>query len=112
MRWLFTEEERSQPDFRRNWDLISQREIWPKKEALSDFLSIIAKEDLRGELNKINSKVLVVCGLNDPICPRGSAEYLGQSIKNSRVELFDNCGHMPFLTQDKKFNELAQEFLK
>jgi pimeloyl-[acyl-carrier protein] methyl ester esterase len=112
MRWLFTEEERSQSKFRENWDLIAQRKNWPRKEALSDFLSIIEKEDLRSQLNKINSKVLVICGTNDRICPLGSANYLGEHIKNSKVELFQNCGHMPFLTESKKFNDIAKDFLK
>jgi pimeloyl-[acyl-carrier protein] methyl ester esterase len=112
MRWLFTEEERSQADFRSNWDLIAKRKIWPKQEALSYFLSFIAEEDLRSELNKINSQTLIVCGTNDPICPVGSAQYLGKNIKNSKVKLLSSCGHLPFLTESKRFNGLAQEFLK
>ena len=111
-RWLFTRNERSQNDFRQIWDTVTKRSTWPKKEALGEFLSTIEREDLREELKKINIPTLVISGTNDPICPKASAEYLNRQIRNSSLELFDGCGHLPFLTQAKKFNELVYKFLK
>ncbi|MDD5006278.1 MAG: alpha/beta hydrolase [Candidatus Omnitrophica bacterium] len=112
MRWLFTNQERGQNGFREIWDAISKRKIWPKKEALGEFLNIIEKDDLRNGLKKINQPVLIISGSDDPICPVESQNYLGKEIRNSRVELFENCGHLPFLTSADKFNELIKDFIK
>jgi pimeloyl-ACP methyl ester esterase len=111
MRWLFTKEERGSNDFREIWNLVSKRTTWPDKEALGEFLDIIEKEDLRSKLSKINLPTLIISGSNDPICPIGVADYLNKQIKHSKVELFDNCGHLPFLTKPQRFNRLVNEFL-
>lgn len=112
IRWLFTKDERKQSDFRKIWSIISKRPKWPNKEALGEFLSVIEREDLRKELKNLNVPTLIISGTDDPICPRASAEYLNRQIGDSRLELFDGCGHLPFLTQAKKFNELVHNFLK
>lgn len=112
MRWLFSNREHNQSDFREVWDFISKRKVWPNKEALNEFLSVIEKEDLRKDLNKINKLTLIISGTQDPICPVQSLEFLNQQIKSSKAELFGNCGHMPFLTQPQKFNKLVKEFLE
>ena len=112
IRWLFSKAERRQSDFKEIWNLISQRKAWPKKEALEEFLSIIEQENLRSQLSKIDLPALVICGTEDPICPLESANYLGREVKNSRVELFQGCWHLPFLTESKKFNDIAKDFLK
>ena len=112
IRWLFTKDERKQSDFREIWSRISKRSKWPNKEALDEFLFVIEREDLREELKNLNTPTLIISGTDDPICPRASAEYLNKQIRDSRLELFDSCGHLPFLTQSQRFNDLVREFLK
>lgn len=111
IRWLFTKRERSQSDFGQIWDRVAKRSKWPDRGALDEFLSIIESEDLREELKKIDIPTLVISGTNDPICPRVSAEYLNRQIKGSKLELFDDCGHLPFLTKAERFNKLVSSFL-
>ena len=112
IRWLFTKDERKQSDFREIWSRISKRPKWPKKEALDEFLSVIEREDLRKELKNLNTPTLIISGTDDPICPSASAEYLNRQPRDSRLELFDKCGHLPFLTQPERFNNLVKEFLR
>ncbi|MDD5291910.1 MAG: alpha/beta hydrolase [Candidatus Omnitrophica bacterium] len=112
MRWLFTEEERRQSDYRQAWDSIAKRNSWPQKDALDEFLSAIEQEDLTNELNKIILPALIVCGTGDPICPVESVNYIGEKLKRSKAELFEGCGHLPFLTKAEKFNDLIRKFLK
>lgn len=111
MRWLFTNEERRQGNFREAWDSMADRKKWPQKEALIESLSIIEKEDLKNRLKEIDLPTLIISGTADPICPVESTGYLHSQIKYSQIELFKDCGHLPFLTQDERFNELAHSFL-
>ncbi|MBL7198079.1 MAG: alpha/beta hydrolase [Candidatus Omnitrophica bacterium] len=112
IRWLFTKQERKQRDFRQIWNVLIKRSAWPKKEAMSEFLSVIEKEDLRKELKKLNTPTLIISGTNDPICPITSIDYLSRQIKGSKTEFFEHCGHLPFLTQPQRFNRLVKEFLE
>lgn len=112
IRWLFTKQERGQGDFRQAWDLVAKRESWPKKEAMSDFLHFIVTEDVSEDLSNVNISTLIISGTNDPICPVESIDYLGSQLKSSKVELFRDCGHLPFLTQSQRFNRLTKEFLR
>jgi len=112
IRWLFTEEERRQPDYKQIWNSIAKRNSWPKKDALDEFLSVIEKEDLTDKLDKILQPALVICGTGDPICPVESINYIGEKMKSSKIELLDSCGHLPFLTKADKFNGLIRKFLR
>ena len=111
IRWLFTRQERNQGDFSEAWSRLSKKENWPRREAMGDFLSLIEKEDIRKQLVGLNIPTLIISGVNDPICPVESVDYLGRQIKNSKVELFDGCGHLPFVTRHEYFNRLTKEFL-
>ncbi|MFH1622323.1 MAG: alpha/beta hydrolase [Candidatus Omnitrophota bacterium] len=111
IRWLFTNNERSQNDFRKSWNALTDKIAWPRKEAMDEFLSIIEKEDIRASLKDLDVPTLIISGTKDPICPMESTNYLGKQINNSRVELFKDCGHLPFLTQPQRFNSLVKEFL-
>lgn len=111
LRWLFTGEERKQGDFRADWDKLSKKERWPQKEAMDDFLYVIEKEDVMQKLDNIIVPSLIVSGVGDPICPVESIDYLNKHLNNSKVELFEDCGHLPFLTKHQQFNKLVNEFI-
>lgn len=54
---------------------------------------------------------LIVWGAQDPIVPVSAAEVYQQSIKGSRLEIIDDCGHRPEVEQTDKFLALIQDFL-
>jgi len=111
IRWLFSKADRREIELRDDFEKVTKISDWPRKEALAEFLEIIERSDLRKDLGKIVTKTLVVSGTDDPICSVQSAEYLKDNINNSRIELFSGCGHLPFITQYKRFNELILSFL-
>jgi pimeloyl-ACP methyl ester carboxylesterase len=55
--------------------------------------------------------VLVFWGRQDRIIPVSHARIAGAKIPNVRVEIFENCGHMPQLEYPDRFNKLVLEFL-
>ena len=66
---------------------------------------------LLGRLNSVKTPTLVVWGKQDRIIPVTHARIAVENIPGARLELFDECGHMPMLEYPDKFNRLVMEFL-
>ena len=62
-------------------------------------------------LPSITNPVLVIWGRQDQIVPVAHAEVATKSLPNVRVQIFDNCGHLPMLEHAQSFNELLLGFL-
>jgi 4,5:9,10-diseco-3-hydroxy-5,9,17-trioxoandrosta-1(10),2-diene-4-oate hydrolase len=69
-------------------------------------------EPLCSELKTIRQPTLVIWGRQDQIVPVIHAEVAAQSIPDVRVEIFDNCGHVPMLEQSQAFTRALLEFLQ
>jgi pimeloyl-ACP methyl ester carboxylesterase len=59
----------------------------------------------------IKNNTLVIWGKNDNLVPTAQAQTALSKIKNSQLHLFDNCGHIPQMEQQEKFNALILDFL-
>lgn len=57
-------------------------------------------------------KTLLIHGAGDMIVHVSQAEYFKQRIKNCRLEIFQNCGHAPHLSDIKKLRKQISDFLK
>jgi len=55
--------------------------------------------------------VLIVWGARDPIIPAGHAEAAHEAIPGSRLEVFDDVGHMPQLEAPARFAAVLDRFL-
>jgi pimeloyl-ACP methyl ester carboxylesterase len=66
---------------------------------------------LLDNIGGITAPVLVFWGRQDRIIPVSHARIAAAKIPNARVEIFENCGHMPQLEYPDKFNKLVLEFL-
>lgn len=75
------------------------------------FLSII-EEDLTPILAKVSTPTLIIWGDKDKEVPLKLAQRLASKIPNSRLHLFRNCGHFPFLEKPKEFAQIVEEFIK
>lgn len=64
-----------------------------------------------GRLASITNPVLVIWGRRDRVIPAAHAEAAANGLPNVRVQLLDNCGHMPMLEQTDAFNASLLEFL-
>jgi len=62
-------------------------------------------------LKGLKMPVLIVWGNDDRIIPVAHARIALEKIPGARLELFDNCGHMPMLECPDKFNQLVLDFL-
>lgn len=74
-----------------------------------------AKKDvlvyIRDRLSEINSPTLIVWGREDRIIPLKHGIYGHGQIRGSRLEVFEQCGHIPNLEKPAEFNRLVRDFL-
>ena len=74
--------------------------------------SIIRNEDvLDGRLGAIRKPTLIVWGREDKVIPLSFAERFHNEITGSRLEVIDNCGHMPHVECPDEFTRIVLEFL-
>lgn len=74
-------------------------------------LEALYTTDLRALLGGIDVPALVVHGGKDGVTPVGAGEYLAERIKGARLEVFDEAGHAPFITEPQRFNDIIRSFL-
>ncbi|MEW5804774.1 MAG: alpha/beta hydrolase [bacterium] len=109
--FLFTDQEKTQALALNIRELLrTDREI--PDQTLLEGLNILEEADLRPVLSTLKVPVLIVHGDSDRLCPVGAARYLHQHIPHSRLEIFPDCGHLPFLTREGMFNQILENFLK
>lgn len=77
---------------------------------LTTALGALYETDLRDRLASVDVPTLVVHGGTDGVCPVGASEYLAEKIKGARLEVFEDAGHAPFLTEEERFIEKVREF--
>ena len=75
------------------------------------FVWPIPDKGLAKRLHRIEIPTLVVWGRQDRLVPVAYAEEFGRRIAGSRVEVLDECGHIPQLEQPEKTYELVSSFL-
>jgi pyruvate dehydrogenase E2 component (dihydrolipoamide acetyltransferase) len=66
--------------------------------------------DLRETLASLSNKALVVWGSADSVIPVTHAKQASRA-QGSRVEVFEACGHCPYIERADAFNQLATSFL-
>jgi pimeloyl-ACP methyl ester carboxylesterase len=72
----------------------------------SNFLKTV-----RDRLSEIQSPTLIMWGKQDRVFPVSHAEVAVNGIPNAKLQLFDQCGHLPYLEYADKFNRSVLEFL-
>lgn len=74
-------------------------------------LEALYTADIRDGLKELAMPVLLIHGGKDTICPVGAAQYMSARIKNARLEIFEEAGHAPFLTENERFLKSVNGFL-
>ena len=67
--------------------------------------------DFTDRLPEIEVPTLIVWGRQDRVVPPADAHEFKRLIPNSRLVVFDRCGHVPQLEKPARFNALLEEFL-
>ena len=75
------------------------------------FVWPIPEKGLAKRLHRIEAPTLVIWGKQDGLVPAVYAEEFGRRIAGSRVEILDECGHIPQVEQPEKTFALVSEFL-
>lgn len=66
---------------------------------------------LAGRLRRIKSPTLIIWGDDDKLIPTAYAEEWARHIKNARVHLIKDCGHMVMFEGEDDFVGVLKEFL-
>lgn len=74
--------------------------------------NIFQKLDYSSRLNTVNAPTLILAGRNDPEAPLPCSEELHQEIPNSRLIVFENSGHNPFLEELELFEAVVTDFFQ
>jgi pimeloyl-ACP methyl ester carboxylesterase len=94
-------DERAAEIARTTWAIgATVRFIWP-----------VPDKGLARRLHRITAPTLIVWGRQDRLVPVVYAQEFGDRIAGSRVEILDDCGHIPQVEQLQRTYELVTRFL-
>ena len=74
-------------------------------------LETLAAADLRDLLPRVDRPVLLLHGSADTICLPGAARFMAGQLPQATLQIFDGCGHAPFLSRPADFNHALAQFL-
>jgi pimeloyl-ACP methyl ester carboxylesterase len=67
--------------------------------------------DILDRLEDVDVPTLIVWGRNDRVVPPQDALGFSKRLRNSRMVIFDECGHLPQLERPARFNRVLETFL-
>ncbi|MCK6255637.1 alpha/beta hydrolase [Fictibacillus sp. KIGAM418] len=105
---LMFKEELSEDDFSWMMDEVTKMPESIASAVLFD-QSIV---DYRGFLSKIKKPTLLCFGREEKLIPVAAGEHLRENISDSRLEIFEQSCHCPFLEESEKFNKVVEQFIQ
>ena len=78
---------------------------------LAQGLEILANCDLRRTAPQLHVPARLFHGAGDALMPLAAAEWLAGQLPASRLTVFDDCGHAPFLSRPREFADALLEAL-
>lgn len=87
---------------RTSYNLATRRAILPT----------FAEYDLRSRLHELAMPALVIVGAHDWITPPDEARELAAALSASRLVVFEDSGHYPFLEEGERFTSVVEAFLQ
>lgn len=67
--------------------------------------------DLLPEIGEIKIPTLVIVGRQDILTPLKASEIIHETIRASRLEIIDDCGHVSCIEKPDEFNKILMGFL-
>ena len=77
----------------------------------ADALDAVLEYDARDRLEEIEVPTTIVWGTDDWVIPSAAALSYNRRIPHSRLEVFEDTGHVPQLERPGRFNRVLDEFL-
>ncbi|MDR0269420.1 alpha/beta fold hydrolase [Paenibacillus sp.] len=66
--------------------------------------------DIQSELANVTIPTIVFCGRYDAQCPLVFSEEINEGLRNSKLYIFEESNHFPFLEEKDVFGEMVSEF--
>jgi pimeloyl-[acyl-carrier protein] methyl ester esterase len=82
----------------------------PSTGALEQGLAFLQDIDLRGQVSSMQAPTLLIHGAHDPLMPLAAARWLSNRLAQSRLEIFADAAHAPFLNDPQRFATLVGDF--
>ncbi len=76
------------------------------------FKTFLKNFDYRSKLSEVKSQTLIIAGEQDWIADKKQAELMHKGITNSKLVIYQNCGHMIWIDQWDHFLQDVIHFLK
>ena len=87
-------------------------DITPAHRALvAEGLGIFSDTDLRAQIAALACPVRLLHGANDALVPVGVARWLAETIPEARLSIFDDAGHVPFISRPAHCATLIRAFI-
>ena len=64
----------------------------------------------RAYLGRVKAPTLIVVGAQDAFCTRNVATIMHEGIKGSKLVVFDNCGHLPWIERKEDFMQTITQW--
>ncbi|MGY8848419.1 MAG: pimeloyl-ACP methyl ester esterase BioH [Burkholderiales bacterium] len=79
------------------------KEGMPDQDGLQIGMKALLTTDLCRSIKNINHPVILLHGKNDAIVPPDAARWLHDNLQDSKLIMFPDCGHIPFLSHTDQF---------
>jgi len=98
-------------DIQRHMKLIQSSHCQINSIALMYYIDELFKFNIQSGSVSIHIPTLIIAGKWDITYPAEQVKLLTNVFKNTRLEIFEYSGHMPFVSEHNKFNKQVCEFL-
>lgn len=108
-----------------NFRFVIRHPGWLRKELLweqvnsgvpcpgfTEALAGVIEYDARDRLEEIQIPVMIVWGTDDWVIPSAAAFSYNRRIPHSRLEVFEDTGHVPQMERPARFNAVVEEFME
>jgi 4,5:9,10-diseco-3-hydroxy-5,9,17-trioxoandrosta-1(10),2-diene-4-oate hydrolase len=79
--------------------------------SLSGLRDMVLDSFLRG-LKRLDASTLIIWGRQDEFFPVEQARSAHKNLPDSRLEIIDECGHLPPMEKPEQFNQIVLDFLR
>lgn len=98
---------------RENYDTYFSKGI--SKKISADRLNFFSREqliyDVTRQLHTIKPKTIIICGIYDVQCPINFSIEMNELIANSKLFIFEESNHYPFLEEEIRFKKIIKNEL-
>jgi len=90
----------------------AMRYTTPTTRVMDHFVAhILPNYDISERIKNIIVPTLVIAGVFDWVCTPLASRFIAEQIPYAKFVLFENSGHMPFIEEPERFNDLVVNFI-